>query len=281
MPKFAIQIAYDGTDFCGWQIQKGVGKHLNKKPSIEGTITDAIGTLCGEKVTVISSGRTDAGVHASGQVAHFVLENCDIPVTNLLPGINRLLPDAIEIHQLAEVPDEFRAQRTSRKQYSYYFQQGPADVPQLKRYTMWNRRTLDVVLINQALKYIVGRHDFFSFCSSGAKVSSTIREIFEAEATITPIPGPGLFDPDLQYLIRIRLVGSGFLKQMVRGIAGTLKQIGEKRRPPEDIIKILESRSRDFVGPTAHASGLWLDKVWYPPQEGIEFLNQCPRQPKM
>ena len=128
--------------------------------------------------------------------------------------------------------------------------------------------------MHAALQRLVGEHDFLPFRASGAKVTTTIRHIYEAEVTREPIPQPGLFDPASHFLWRVRIVGSGFLKQMVRGIAGTLKQIGEGRRPVEDMQQILTSLDRQQVGPTAPARGLWLDRVWYPTQPGIDFLYQ-------
>jgi len=275
--KYAIQLAYDGADYCGWQIQRGIGDHENPRPSIEGLVTAAIKKLCGEEVTVVVSGRTDAGVHASGQVAHFELQKPRDSDEHFLDGVNANLPDAIRIHRLGQVPESFRAQQTSRKQYSYYFSQGPMALPHLRPYTMWNRHPLDESKMQLAVQYLIGTHDFLGYCSASANVSSTVREIYEAEVTRESIPLPGCFDPTRQSLIRVRFLGSGFLKQMVRTIAGTLKQIGEGRRPPEAMLEILTSRDREQAGPTAPANGLWLDQVWYDPQPGIEFLDPISR----
>lgn len=274
MNRIAIQLSYDGADFCGWQTQRGRGKHKCRKPAVEEKVQAAIQELCSEKVQLVSSGRTDAGVHASGQVAHFDLSEISFSEQNLLRGLNNLLPEAIQIHQLGRVPETFRAQNSSRKQYSYYFQQGPARIPHLRNYTMWDRYSLDGEAMQAALQQLVGEHDFAGYSSARARVSSTIRTIYEAEVTRCEIPLPGFFDPEISYLWRVRIVGSGFLKQMVRGIAGTLRQIGEKRRPVDDSGAILESKDRHRAGPTAPAGGLWLDRVWYSPQPGIDFLDQ-------
>ena len=139
---------------------------------------------------------------------------------------------------------------------------------------MWNRYRLDGDAMHAALQHLVGEHDFAGYSSAQAKVSSTTRIIYEAEVTRLKIPQPGFFDPEISYLWQVRIVGSGFLKQMVRTVAGTLKQIGEMQRPMEDARAILESRDRQQAGPTAPANGLWLDRVWYPPQPGIDFLDQ-------
>lgn len=271
--KYAIQIAYDGTDYCGWQIQRGVGSHANTKPSIEEEITAAIRALCDEKTTLVASGRTDAGVHSSGQVAHFSIESPRNSDEHFLDGMNDRLPEAIRIHRLGRVPESFRAQQAIGKQYSYYFSQGPTPLPHLQRYTMWNRHPLDPESMQDALRTLVGEHDFLAFCGAGAKVSSTVRNIYEAEVTSEAVPPPGCFDVERQSLLRVRICGSGFIKQMVRGIAGTLKQIGEGRRPATAMADILETRNREQVGQTAPANGLWLDCVWYEPHPEIEFLN--------
>jgi tRNA pseudouridine38-40 synthase len=272
--KYAIRLAYDGTDFCGWQTQRGVGKHANAMPAIEETIVAAIRDLCGEEVTVTGSGRTDAGVHASGQIAHFRLETECFPVENLRQGLNFRLPDCVRILQLGAVPDAFHARRTLAKQYSYYFQVGPVNLPHLQRYTMWCRRPLDGGAMGEAVRSLLGEHDFSPFASARSGAVSPVREIREAAVTCEPLAWPGAF-PDGQTAVwRLRLVGSGFLKQMVRGIAGTLKLVGEGRRPAEDFAAILASGDRQAAGPTAPASGLWLERVWYPEQEGIGFLEE-------
>jgi tRNA pseudouridine38-40 synthase len=138
------------------------------------------------------------------------------------------------------------------------------------------RRSLDGEKMQAALQYLLGEQDFLPFRASGAKVTSTVRTLYEAEVARLAIPQPGCFDPDQQFLWRVRLVGSGFLKQMVRGIAGTLQQIGEGRRPPSDMNDILQTQDRRQVGPTAPAKGLWLDRVWYPSDLGLDFLHSDP-----
>jgi tRNA pseudouridine38-40 synthase len=277
MKKYAMQIAYDGTDFCGWQIQKGKGVHANLKPSIQGTLADAIKQMCGAAVSVVGSGRTDAGVHASGQVAHFRLETDRYTPENLLKGLNSILPSSIQIHRLGRVPDDFHAQRAAlKKQYSFYFQQGLCQAPQLRPYTWWVRRSLDGEMMQEALQYLLGEHDFLPFRASGAKVTSTVRTLYEADVTRLAVPQPGCFDPEQQFLWRVRLVGSGFLKQMVRGIAGTLQQIGNGRRSPLDMRNIMQTQDRQKVGPTAPARGLWLDRVWYPSHLGLDVLHSDP-----
>lgn len=266
-------LAYDGTDYCGWQIQRGTGVHENRRPSIEGTLTAVIQEMCGESVTLVASGRTDAGVHASGQVAHFSLEAKRFG-EHFAEGLNSLLPPSIQVLDVRPVPNSFRAQRSVEKQYSYYFQQGPAPLPHLRTQTYWNRYDLNVEAMDGAIQSLLGQHDFLGFCAAGAQVSTTVRAIHEANVIRIPIPEPGCLSLERFCLVRIRLRGTGFLKQMVRNIAGTLREIGEGRRPPEDIKAILDSKDRKNAGPTASPEGLWLDRVFYGDDEDIAFLNQ-------
>lgn len=274
-------MAYEGTGFCGWQIQRGVGRHENPKPSIEGALVSAIRALCEgeERVTVTASGRTDAGVHASGQVVHFDLTHAAGRYSdeNLRRGLIERLPDAIQVLRLSTVPPGFHAKQALRKQYSFFFQLGPAALPHLRNFTVWNRLALDHARMHTALQALVGKHNFAAFCGGGSQASSTIREIFEAEVSREAIPIPGCALDGSHHLIRIRLCGSGFLKQMVRRIAGTLRKIGEGQLPIEALETLLERGERDAEGVPAPPRGLWLDRVCYPAQEGIDFLDQLPR----
>ncbi|MEM7384958.1 MAG: tRNA pseudouridine synthase A [Verrucomicrobiota bacterium] len=274
--RYAIQLAYDGKDFCGWQIQRGTGRHENPKPSIEGKMVGAIRELCDEEVTVTASGRTDAGVHASGQVAHFDLEESADRFSdeNLRRGLIDRLPETIQIPALVKVSSAFHAKQTAGKQYSFYFQQGPVPLPHLRHYTFWNRARLDHRAMDVAAKCLMGKQDFATFCGGGAQVSSTIREIFAAAVTREDVPVPGVHGQQGLELIRIRLQGSGFLKGMVRRIAGTLRRIGEGHLPQEALAAILASGDRDQSGPPVPAQGLWLERVWYKQNEGTDFLTQ-------
>ena len=265
MQKYAMLLSYSGTKYCGWQRQKGSaagGAH-----SIQATLEDVLHQITGEKFAVVGSGRTDAGVHATGQVAHFILKEKIWEEWVLSRGLNSLLSRNIQVLALQKVPMEFHAQRSAtKKQYSYYFQQGPAALPHLEPYSWWIRKRLDLVALEKALSYLKGQHDFKAFQSSGAKPGPTVREIIEAEVSLEQVHFPGttpLIQNDIG-LVRIRLVGTGFLKQMVRGIAGTLLQVGERRREPECIREIIEAKKRSGVGPTAPGRALWLEQVWYP-----------------
>jgi tRNA pseudouridine38-40 synthase len=260
--KYAVLFSYVGTQYCGWQKQKGSA--AEGFPSIQATIDAALSRITNEEVSVVGSGRTDSGVHAVGQVAHFVLKNKIWEPRILARGLNSALP--IEIRAIAVQPIDldFHAQRSAeKKQYSYYFQQGPCALPNLEPYSWWIHKRLDSDAMQAALDHLKGEHDFKPFQSSGAKPGPTVRRILEAEVTRERPQFPGIAYPSVEF-VRVRIVGTGFLKQMVRGISGTLLQVGENRRPPSDFQQILASGDRSEVGPTAPARALWLEQVWYP-----------------
>lgn len=265
MWKYAATLSYDGTGFCGWQKQKKSAALGN--PSIQATVESALSQMVREPVSVVGSGRTDSGVHAIGQVAHFVLRNKQWEPEVLQRGMNGILPMKIRALKVQPVSLDFHAQRWAiKKQYSYYFQQGPCALPHLEPWSWWIQKKLDVQAMQAAIQSLVGEHDFKPFQASGAKPIPTIRTIFEAEVSLVSelFPfGAGGGAYESFHLVRVRLLGSGFLKQMVRGIAGTLLQVGEGRRAPDCIREILDSQDRKKVGPTAPARALWLERVWY------------------
>ncbi|MGE0614999.1 MAG: tRNA pseudouridine(38-40) synthase TruA [Bacteriovoracia bacterium] len=262
--KYALLLSYLGTRYCGWQRQKGSAAEGD--PSLQETIEKALSQITQEKISCVASGRTDAGVHACGQVAHFRLTRDDWKRENIQNGLNSLLPDAIRVLAIREVPEDFHAQLSAeRKQYSFYFQQGPCELPHVARTSWWIRKRLDWEAMHEAVGALVGEHDFVPFQAAGANVKTTVRTIFEARVAPEPIGFPDLqASQALGYgMVRLTLVGSGFLKQMVRGIAGTLLQVGEGKRPATCMREILEKKDRSLVGATAQPRGLWLEKVWY------------------
>lgn len=268
MWKYAILVSYLGSGFCGWQRQKS--DQLKDVPSIQGFIEDCLLRITQEKVSVVGSGRTDSGVHAVGQVAHFVLRQKHWNPHVLEKGLNSLLRNTVQVLAIREVPLDFHAQRSAeKKQYSYYFQQGPCALPHLEPYSWWIRKTLDLNAMNQALEHLKGEHDFKPFQASGAKPGPTVRTVCEAQVSLEKIYFPGHLQTT--GLVRVRVVGTGFLKQMVRGIAGTLLQVGEGRRDSSCMREILEAQDRKQVGPTAPARALWLEKVWYPSTSLIDW----------
>ena len=268
MQKFAARITYLGTRYCGWQKQHGSASLGD--PSIQSCLEQVLESIVNEPVSVVASGRTDAGVHASGQVVHFVLKQREWSSETLRRALNSRLPPSIRALKVEPVSMEFHAQRSAlKKQYSYYFQQGAAPLASYEPLSWWIHRRLNQAAMSEALKALVGRHDFIPFQARGAKVSTTVREILEAEVEWVPLPQglPGgwvLAGPTGDFgFVRVRLVGTGFLKQMVRGIAGTLLEIGEERRPIGSMQEILEKKERSLVGVTAPGRALWLEQVWY------------------
>jgi tRNA pseudouridine38-40 synthase len=266
--RYAALISYAGKRYCGWQRQKGSAAEGG--PSIQASIEEALQRMTGEEPSVVGSGRTDSGVHAVGQCAHFTLRKKQWDPDILKRGLNSILKQDIQALRVVPVPMDFHAQRSAlKKQYSYYFQQGPCAVPHLEPYSWWIKKKLDLEAMNEALSALRGEHDFKPFQASGAPPGrSTVRSVLEAETVIEPVrfPQPA---PEGVHFVRVRLVGTGFLKQMVRGIAGTLLQVGEGRRSSDCIREILESGDRSAVGPTAPGRALWLERVWYPEHFGL------------
>ncbi|MCM0604648.1 MAG: tRNA pseudouridine(38-40) synthase TruA [Xanthomonadaceae bacterium] len=271
MQKIALLISYIGGNYCGWQKQSAT---RSTAPSIQKTIEDTLTQLTTEKVSLVGSGRTDAGVHAIGQVAHFTMSKSawkrawreDL----LVKGLNSQLPQDIRIHGALRVNDSFHAQRSAvKKQYSYYFSQSKQAYPHLEPFSLWVRKRLDIGLMNQALAPLVGTHDFSVFKARGSAVGiKPVKTIFESDVTEIQTSLPMVLSLEQASLIRFRVVGSGFLKQMIRSMAGTLAEIGIKKRPPEDLFEMVKNKARDEVGSTALSRGLWLEQVWY---EDLQF----------
>lgn len=297
--KFALSVSYLGTRYCGWQRQSGDPRQEGVL-SVQGVMEAAVYAMTGESPSVVASGRTDSGVHASGQVVHLVLKKKRWTPYRLQMGLNCHLPSDIRVWSVHEVGLDFHAQRSAtKKQYSYYILQAPCDLPSHHQTSWWIRKRLDVPAMDAALKALVGEHDFKAFQARGSKPGSTVRTILRTEVSICPISHPGGLSGSFECgnsgllvhstdqsaegqgfaqcgtdqnggpggsvaeLVRIQLVGTGFLKQMVRSIVGTLVQIGEGKRPGSDLETILKEQRRDQLGPTAAARGLWLERVWY------------------
>lgn len=268
--KFAIGITYIGKNYCGWQRQSP--RDQNGRASIQDKVESVIHEITQETPNVVASGRTDAGVNALEQVAHFRLKKFKLTLDTMLMAMNSNLPDDIRVLWVKRVAADFHAQTSAiKKQYSYYYLEAPAHLPEWRFRTTWirgsARNPLNVVPMNEAIVALVGKHDFKVFQASGSKpMKDTVREIFEADVTRMPISNFPVLNEQREgcNLVRIRLVGSGFLKQMVRGIAGTLRMIGEGKSPSTHIVDLLRSQQRQAVGPTAAPEGLWLERVWYP-----------------
>lgn len=294
--KFAALIAYQGHGTCGWQRQSGPARHGG--PSIQGELEDALERLTGEKNSVVGSGRTDSGVNARGQVAHFRLsvseKNLRWNPGKLRKGWNAHLPSWVRVIEIAEVPLEFHSQRSAtQKQYSYYILQGPVALPDLALQTYYVPVALSCEAMQEALNPLIGSHDFKAFQASGGEQKSTVRTLFEAQVTRVALPFQNPCHVDSRSIgysrysmIRIRWVGSGFLKQMIRGLVGTLIPIGEGKLPESYLKAVVDSRERPGVGArvgtssitTAPAQGLWLEWVKY---DGFPELNELTSHPQV
>lgn len=234
-----LWVAYDGTDYHGWQVQ-------NNGITIEEKLNEALFHLCGEEIQVIGASRTDAGVHALGNVAVFDTKS-PIPAEKMAYALNARLPEDIRVMKSEEVDPSWHPRHCkSRKTYEYRIFCGEICQPVRRRYTYHVYHRLDVEAMREGARYLVGTHDFKSFCQTGSQVESTVRTVYAVE----------LVEDGVELVIRVQ--GAGFLYNMVRIIAGTLVEVGLGRRRAEDIPGILESRDRSKAGPTAPAKGLTL-----------------------
>lgn len=244
MRTIRLTIEYDGTGYAGWQVQpNGL--------AVQEVVENALARVLGENVRLTSSGRTDAGVHAKGMVAHFVTSG-ELPLPAFREGVNRHLPRDVAIREAVEVPGDFHARFSSRgKWYRYTLYQGPVRSPLAGR-TSWHIRSpLDVEAMSQGADAFVGTHDFSAFRSSSCEAKTTVREIFSVDIL-----------PEGE-LLRIDVKGRGYLKNMVRVMVGTLMEVGLGRRPAGDIRRLLEDGRREQSGRTAPPQGLCLMEVWY------------------
>lgn len=252
MPRYKLTVAYDGTGFVGWQRQaEGI--------SIQGLLEDALAILDERPVTIAGAGRTDAGVHALGQVVSVTLAGeFDPPV--VVRASNARLPEAVRVVTAERVPDAFHARvHATAKTYRYRIWNGPVMSPFERAYAWHVLGALDVAAMEQAAAMLVGRHDFAAFQGAGSVVQSSEREIFASAISSRGPRHPG----EDGVLVTYEVSGSGFLRHMVRTIVGTLAEIGRGKWPPEIMRQILESRSRALAGPTAPPTGLFLVRVFY------------------
>lgn len=245
MKRIKLIVAYDGTNYSGFQIQ-------NNAPTIEGELKRFLTTLLQEEVELIGASRTDSGVHALGNVVVFDTAT-RIPAEKISYALNVRLPEDIRIQDSCEVPPDWHPRyQSSIKTYEYRIYNRPFPNPVVRLYSHHVYWPLDTAKMAEAAKYLTGEHDFASFCSAGAQVQTTVRTIFEAGV-----------QAEETGMITIRLKGNGFLYNMVRIIAGTLMEAGRGSLPPEQIRDILASCDRSKAGPTAPAKGLTLMGIQY------------------
>ena len=264
MKRVMLTVAYDGTNYHGWQIQPN-------GDTIEGILNRCLSELLGEKIEVTGASRTDSGVHAMGNVAVFDTVS-PIPADKISYALNKYLPEDIKIQRSEEVSPAFHPRHcASRKTYEYRIYCAPFPMPVKRLYSHFTYVPMDVDLMRQAGSYLVGEHDFKSFCSAEAQVETTVRQIdsvevwevcSENEEKNTEKNDGKRIDQNSKEIV-IRVTGRGFLYNMVRIIAGTLMEIGRGHIAPQEMQRIIEARDRGAAGPTAPACGLTLVKIEY------------------
>jgi len=241
-----LVLEYDGTHFAGWQRQ------AQGERTVQGTLGDALLRVCGQPAEVEGAGRTDAGVHARGQVAGIRVETRLAPA-ELLRALNAVLPADLAVRSLELAPKGWHPRRSARRKlYRYAIWNGRIRSPLRERFAHWVPQPLDADAMAEAAACLVGTRDFRSFQAAGSDVEQTVRTLFRAE--LLGEPGGEL---------ALELEGDGFLRHMVRNVAGTLIEVGLGRRGPESLPALLEARNRDLAGPTAPPQGLVLVHVGY------------------
>ena len=272
MRRIMLTVAFDGTNYSGWQIQPN-------KETIEGVLNRELSRLLNEEIKVVGASRTDSGVHAEGAVCVFDTES-KIPGDKFSYAINQKLPEDIRIRSSKEVDITFHPRRVnSRKTYRYRIRHDEFPNPLDARYSYHVYTKLDIEAMRRACEFIKGKHDFKSFCSVHTDVDTTVRTVYDVHIDVTPDKkllqmsglmksagesgamrsggesAAGRIRPEI---IDIYVTGNGFLYNMVRIIAGTLIEVGQGKIKPEEIPAIIEACDREKAGPTAPAKGLTL-----------------------
>ncbi|MBO4323466.1 MAG: tRNA pseudouridine(38-40) synthase TruA [Clostridia bacterium] len=243
--RIVLKIQYDGTAYCGWQVQpNGI--------TVQETIEKAIENITGEKASLIASGRTDSGVHAKSQTAHFDTDHTLIPPDKFSYALNPILPEDIKILSSYLAPENFHARFSAKKKtYEYKMYKSEYPLPLKRRYAVNVSPLLDVEKMKEAAKVLVGKHDFKCFLAANSSVKDTVREIYSS--SVREENGEIIYS----------VTGNGFLYNMVRIIAGTLVKAGEGKISAKDLEKIIENKDRTSAGITMPPEGLTLISVEY------------------
>jgi tRNA pseudouridine38-40 synthase len=257
-----LTLAYDGTEFHGWQVQPG-------QVTVQGELQKALGRITGEAPLPQGSGRTDAGVHALGQVASFSLQ-APIPPDNLMRALNRSLPPSIRVLEAGTVPSTFHARHSAvAKTYEYRIFRSRICPPFIARYVHHCIWPLDLGELDRAAKALEGEHDFFSFAATDPDMAGRDQE-YDAERKLEALPASAIrtifssaWEQRSNELLVYRVRGSGFLHHMVRNLVGTMLEVGRGMLRSDDIARILAAKNRSAAGPTAPARGLFLHSVEY------------------
>lgn len=250
--KFIIE--YDGSDFVGWQRQpNGL--------SVQQVVEEALTQLLGQSARLFSSGRTDAGVHAHGMVAHFQTER-SLPLRAFRDGVNRFLPSTVAVQQVEEMSPGFHARFDAcGKWYRYSIYLAPVRSPLHARTAWWLKGSLDFTAMKEAAALFVGRHDFGAFRTSGCAAKTTVRDVFAVDLQCH------------ERLLTIDVKGGGFLRNMVRMMVGTLVEVGQGKRSSKGLADLLAGRDGGGSAHTAPAHGLCLMEVWYDADESNKVLD--------
>ena len=239
-----LRIAYDGTDFCGWQIQDG-------QRTVQGEMEQALDIIHEHPVRLRAAGRTDSGVHAHGQVANFVTDS-SIPTERIWKALNSRLPRDIRVYSSEEVPESFHSRYDARwRVYKYFIHISEYSDPFTRRFCLTLKRGPDMTILNRHAADLIGAHDFTTFSATGDQSESRVREIRSA-----------VFYRERQFLV-FRIVGNAFLWRMVRSVVGTVLEVEEAGHPVGYLRELIESRDRSRAGSTAAAKGLTLFRVVY------------------
>ena len=245
MKNYKMILHSDGSSYSGWQVQG------NTEQTIQGKLQSVLEKMTGEEIEIHGSGRTDAGVHAKGQVANFHIEE-HFTEGKILSYLNHYLPDDIAVIAVEQVDERFHSRYAAKKKtYRYHIHMGEISDVFERKYEYQYEKTLDVERMKEAASYLIGTHDFTSFCGNKKMKKTAVRTIYEINFTKK---GNDLW---------IDYRGNGFLQNMVRILTGTLIEVGDGRRAPEELPQILESKNRENAGYTAPACGLMLMEVHY------------------
>ena len=255
MASFKITLAYDGAEFSGWQAQPG-------RRTVQGELERAWLEITGEAVRLNAAGRTDAGVHAAGQVVS-VESTTNIPPESLVHALNSKLPDDAAVQLIERAADGFHATHDAKfKRYRYTIFNDPRRPVFARKYAWHIPTPLDVAAMQAGGAHMVGRHDFACFQSVGSERESTVRTIFAVDVAHVA-PGSSNQGHNAAPFVTIDVEGDGFLYNMVRTIAGTLVEVGRGKRPPEWVAEVIASKDRCAAGQTAPAHGLCMQWVAY------------------
>lgn len=245
MRRIKLTIGYDGTDFCGWQIQRN-GRTVQQE------IEKVLETMHGHHVRLHGSGRTDSGVHASGQVAHFDTDIASIVPEKFAVALNSRLPRDVRIYSSSEVDADFHARFSAKsRSYRYVIKEYPAISPMEQRYCLGVPKLPSIQVLNGYARYLTGVHDFTTFAAAGDVSESKTRELYQASWYIE---GDALI---------FSISGNAFLWKMVRSLVGTMLSLHEQKEPAEQMRQLLHKKDRSLAGTTAPPHGLCLERIWY------------------